>query len=264
MNQTSCLICSHIRVHAAAGRTDSFVTRLQSFIKSHFDAAADFEYAELHLTAGSADFNCYWMGEDQPEFDPALTDAVASAAEIDLRLNISSETDCMSAPHDELFSLLSDGALSDCVQISLMKNDSLIFSGMHRGAFLHGAVPYTDAGDDLPETICWNSSNHRAHFHFSEENVYDACCIADLLPERIDMIDQEFFYDDGEMFIHSVQLTDRACAEVYRDSLEQLARLADSVEISGVLTPESETAFALMRIVPDGSRVTVQTAIAEL
>lgn len=264
MNQTSYLLCSHIHVRAVAGRTDGFIFQLQNFLKSPFDAADQFEYAELHLTAGEADFNCYWMGEDRPDFDSALTDAMASAAEIDLRLNISSETDCMSAPHDALLALLADGSLSDCVQISLLKNDVLTFSGMHRGTFLHGVVPYSDANGALPETTCWNSSNHRARFHFSEDNVYDACCIADLLPERIDMIDLEFFYDDGEMFIHSVQLTDRACAEVYREALEQLSALADSVEISGVLTPESETAFALMRFVPDGGRVTTQTAIAEL
>ena len=263
MIPTSYLTCSHIRVRTAPGRTDGFIARMQDFIHTLFDSASAFEYAELHLTAGGSDFNCYWMGEDHPDFDPALTDAVASAAEINLRLNISSETDCMSAPHDALLALLADGALSGSVQISLLKNDVLFFSGMHRGAFLHGVVPYADA-DSLPETLCWNSSNHRAHFHFPEENVYDACCVADLLPERIDMIDLEFFYDDGELFIHSVQLTDAACAEVYRESLEQLTVLADHAEISGVLTPESDAAFALMRFIPVGNRVTLQTAIAEL
>lgn len=267
MIQTAVLTCTHIHVHTAPGRTDGFISNLQSFIETLFGCSEDFDYAELHLSAGEAQFNCYWMGSDRPEFDSALTSALENADEIDLHLNLCSEADSMDKAHEALYIALSDGSLSDCVRMASLKKDdcasTLTFSGMHRGAFCHGEVPFCDDLDQIPEALSWNSSTHRAHFHFPEENVYDACCIADLLPERIDMIDFEFFYDDAELFIHSLQLSDRSSIEVYRDSLEQLAALSDSMQIDGVLTPESDSAFALMRFVPEGGQIAVQIAAAE-
>lgn len=267
MNQTSVLTCTRIRVRAVPGRTDGLISGLQAFVNALFDRPDAFDYAELHLLTDGDARDLYWMGDEQPAFDPSLTAAISAAAEVDLLLNLSGETDCMADAHAALSSLLADGSLSDCARMICLRTGddfaALTLSGIHGGAFLHGEVPFADGCEGVPADMCWNSCTHRARFHFPEEALDDAWDLSELLPERIDEIDFEFSFDRAELVIHSVQLTDLNGVEVYREVLQHLADLSDGMEIAGALTPESDSAFALMRFAPDGSRVSVQTAVAE-
>lgn len=266
MNQTSILTCTHIHVRTAAGRTDAFVAMLHGFVRKLFDSANAFDYAELRLFADGDSREFFWMGDEQPVFDDSVS-ALFSAAEMDIHLNLSSETDCMAASLTALTDHLKTGDLSDCARMSVLKTGDdfthLTIAGMHGGAYLCGEVPFADGCEGVPSDMCWNSSTHRAVFHFPDETIDDAWDLSEMLPERIDEIDFEFSFDSGELRIHSVQLPDMTCAETYRAALEQFAAMADELHIDGVLTPESDSAFALMRFAADGRTIAIRTAVAE-
>lgn len=266
MNQTSILTCAHIRVRASSGRTDAFLAQLQAFVCRLFDSAGSFDYAELRLCAGNDSREFFWMGEEAPVSDDSLPQFF-SAAEIDVHLNLSGETDFLAAGLSCLTDCLKDGELRDCAHMSVLKTGDdfacLTIAGMHDGSYLCAEVPFADGCKGVPADMCWNSCTHRAVFHFPEENIDDAWDLSEMLPERIDEIDFEFSFDSGELRIHSVQLPDMSCAETYRAALEQFAGMADEFRIDGVLTPESDSAFALMRFAADGGRIAIQTAAAE-
>lgn len=267
MTNASTLACIRIRVNSLSGRTDGFVAGLQSFLKTLCARAKAFEFAELSLMADGAGPVLLWMGDDRPGFESAELSALESAKEIDIRLNLCSETDSCADDRAALFSLLSDGALADRVQFCALitgGSASLMLSGLRGGRFCHGEVPFTDGCEGIPEDLRWNSASHRVLLRFADSAVDDAWDLSDLMQERIDEIDLEFLPDSGELRIHSVQLPDMNSVEAYRAFLERLSLLAESVSIEGALTPEAEDAFALLRFVRAGNAVTVQTAVAEI
>lgn len=264
MPNSSILSCIRIRAHAVPGRTDGFIAALQEFAQLLPKHPESFSYAELHLAADSREHDCFWMEGDCPDFDSGL---IASAKEIDLRLNMCCEDALLLNAQTQLFDLLADGAHADCVRFCALVTDeehaALTLSGMHGGAFHHGEVSFIDGCGGIPEDMCWNSSTHRAQFTFPEEALDDAWDLSEIIPEHIDEIDLEFSFDRGEMAIHSVQLPDMDAVETYRSILQKLCEMANSFSISGALTPESDSAFALLRFACNGG-VTVQTAVAEI
>lgn len=265
MSDTTFLCCSRIRLSAVPGRTENFAAALCSFLETIAGRAEAFSYAELQLTADENESVFYWMGDEQPDLGDCLS-AVSSAAELDISLNLCSEEDCASDALNALTGLLSDGSYADCARVCTLTRDGddtrVFLSGMREGAFHHGEIPF--GNDAAPDGMCWNSCTHSAHFTFSGDACNDAWDLSDLLAERIDEIDLEFSYDDGTLAIHSVQLPDAENTEVYRAALEQFCAIADSASIDGVLTPEAENAFALMRLVLSDGHVSIRTAIAEI
>lgn len=268
MSNSSALCCSRTRVHAVPGRTEGFIAGLQIFLKALSDRSETLDYAELHITIDGDGQDYYWMGDDRPTLGEPLLASLAAAGEVDLLLNMSSETDCLSGELGAMLSLLADDSLADCVRFGALINDgetiSAFLSGMRGGAFHHGTVAFSNGCDGVPADLCWNSSDHRASFTFPGEALDEVWEIADELQARIGMVDLEFSYEDGELHIYSVQLPDLESVEFYRAALERLARLADSAHIGGMLNPESEAAFALLRFALEDGCVKVQTAIAEI
>lgn len=262
MNNSPVLVCSRIRVHAVPGRTDGFVAGMQALLKTLSAQSDAFSYAEIHLTADESVRDYFIMDGEHPQID---AEALAAAKEIDLQMNLSCEDNRIADALSAVLSLLSDGSLADCARFCMLatggNSAALTLSGMRNGFFHHGEVPFTD---ELPADLCWNSSDHRASFTFPEEALDEVWELSEILQERIDEIDLEFSFDGGELQIHSVQLPDREAIEAYRAALAQMASLADSVCISGALTPESDEAFALLRFVHEVGCVKVQTAIADI
>lgn len=265
MDNSSVFSCEHIHVRRIAGRTDAFVAALKKYLRTLFDATEFFGTANLVLSLDEQTHTFEWMGDVNPASDENCIDAMDSASEIDVRLDICCEDGRMLNIQNALSDMLENGALKDCVSYCELLEDahtsSLYLSGPYRGSFLHGSVPFTGCDDILVDNT-WNGYTHRAEFvlHFeAEDEVRD---IADELGENLE-IDIELMHGAHELTVASVQLVGPAEVELYRSSLEKLVRIADSSKITGALTPESDTLFALLRFVKDGSSVDIQTAVAE-
>ena len=267
MQNTSLLSCEHIRIRRVPGRTDGFIRQLQEYLKTLFRLSDAFGSAELHLQADGDERTFLWLGDEHPEIDLAAIDALAEASQIDVRVDLCSERPCMEDARDRLTALLASGTLKDCVRYCELLEDehtsSLFLSGLYRGAFLHGSVPFTANDEDILEDAVWNGYTHRAEFHFAEESVEAMLDLADRIQDRIEEIDLELSDDDRRLEIGSVQLACREDVSFYREALEQLVRLSDHAQLTGALTPESDAIFALLRFVREGSAVVAQTAVAE-
>ena len=257
---------SCIRIRAASGRPDGFISSLQCFLETISARAEKFSYAEILLRADGGERSIYWMEGEQPE--PIDCAFIASAAEVDAVLNLCSDEDCASDAQSALLAPLADGSLAGCVRVCALTRDgenaSVFLSGMREGKFFHSTIDFADGMEAIPADLCWNSLTHEAHFTFPESALDDAWDLSDLLQERIDEIDLEFSYDDGALDIRSVQLPDAGSVEAYRAALEGFLKISGSARISGALSPEAENAFALLRFAASDGRVAVQTAAAEI
>ena len=264
MSNSSILSCFRIRAHAVPGRTDDFIDALQGFVQLLPQLPEIYSYAELHVSIDAGEFDFFFSDVESPAIDTGL---IASAKEIELSMNLCCEGSTLPDAQARLFSLLSDGALADCVRFCALVSDDahaeLTLSGKLGETFHHGPVPFADGCGDIPSELCWNSCTHSARFTFPEVALDDAWDLSELIPEQIDEIDLEFSFDRSEMLIHSVQLPDMAAVENYRGILQKLTEMANSASIEGVLTPESDSAFALLRFVCNDG-VQIQTAVAEI
>ena len=264
MNATSALSCEHIYIRRIPGRTDAFIAALQNYLRKLLTISEGTESAEIIITPDGSEHRFEWYGEaGETNLDSALS-AMETAAETDVRINICSDLYSAEEEQRSLNALLRDGSLKDCVRCSILLEDehtsSLTMSGLYRGAFLHGAVPFVSDASDILLKTAWNGYTHRAEFRFAPAAFDDAQDLGDLLEDRLEI---ELVTEDNLLRVENVHLEDADEVAFYREMLEKLTTLAESAQITGALTPESDEIFALLRFVRENSAVTVQTAVAE-
>ena len=267
MKKSSALSCEHIRVHRVPGRTDGFIDALQRYLKSLFVQNDKLSWVEIRIVNDDRSYCFEWQdgclcGDGS---DEALT-GMAEADRSDVRVDMCCEFFHMEDAQSALTDVLRDGLLKDCVRyVALLQDESssaLMLSGLYRGSFLHGAVPFTADNQDILVVCKWNGFTHRAAFRFPESAVNAAAALADELEDRLEI--ELTLSDDGRnLTIESLQLADRREVFFYRDKLEQLARLSEHAQITGALAPDSDSVFALLRFVQEGSGIIWQTAVAE-
>ena len=267
MKNSSALSCEHIRIRRAPGRTDGFIDALQRYLKSLFTQNDKLSWVEVRIADDDRSYCFEWQdgGLCGDGADEALT-GMAGANRIDVRVDMCCEFFHMEDAQSALTDVLRDGQLKDCVRyVALLQDESssaLMLSGLYRGSFLHGAVPFTADNQDILVVCKWNGFTHRAEFRFPESAVNAAAALADELEDRLEI--ELTLADDGRsLTIESLQLADRREVFFYRDALEQLARLSERAQITGALAPDSDSVFALLRFVQEGSGVIWQAAVAE-
>ena len=69
--------------------------------------------------------------------------------------------------------------------------------------------------------------------------------------------------DGHAITIEQVSLDGLEEVRLYHSSLEELARISLSSEVSGYLCAEGEDAFALLRFIPIGNAIQLQTAVID-
>lgn len=267
MKNTSALSCEHIHIHRIAGRTDAFIAALQGYLRTLFMQNDKLSWMEIRIANDNASF-CL-QGQDGvltgDSADEALS-GMTAADEIDVRVDMCCELFHMDGAQAVLSDALRSGQLKDCVRYCALLQDeqtsSLTLSGLYRGAFLHGAVPFTQDNEDILVACKWIGFTHRAEFRFPESAAGAASALTEQLEDRLE-IDLTFSPDGRELKIQGLELADRREVLFYRDALEQLVRLSESARITGALAPDSDSVFALLRFVQDGSGVVLQTAVAE-
>ena len=266
MKNSSILSCEHIHVRRVPGRTDAFLAALKVYLETLFSLSDEFGSAEIRIANDGREFRFEWAGGELPGPGGEAIDGMAEASEIDVRVNMCCDLFDMDEAQAALARELKGGALKDCVRCCTLIEDeqtaSLTMSGIYRGAFLQGAVPFTTDNEDILVATRWNGFTHRAEFRLREAEADAAGEIADALEGRLEI--ELSRSDDGRaLAIGALQLDGRAQVEFYRDALERLCRMSESSLITGSLAPEDDAVFALLRFVRDGADVVVQTAVAE-
>ncbi len=266
MKSASVLSCEHIHIHRILGRTDAFIAALQGYLHTLFTHFDEFGSVKIMIVCDDRSFQYEWVAGEQPsDYDPA-TLAVGESGEIDVQIDLYCEQTDIEEHQNTLFSLSRHGVLKDCVRHCILLEDeqttSLMMSGMYRGAFLHGSVPFTSGNVDILEDTKWIDSSHRASFHFPEGAEDDAEDLLEQLETRL-AIEANLTDNRRTLIIDGTQLDGRGDVYFYRDMLAKLVSLSDDALITGALMPESDTIFALLRFVQEGSSILVQTAVAE-
>ncbi len=266
MKNSSILSCEHIHVHRVPGRTDGFIAALQTYLRTLFSLSDEFGSAEIRIVNDDREALFEWTGGALPGPGDEAIDGMAHAAEIDVRVNMCCDLFDMDVAQAALAQHLKGGALKDCVRCCTLIEDeqtaSLTMSGMYRGAFLQGAVPFTTDNQDILVATRWNGYTHRAEFRLPKENAGAAARIASALEAQLEI--ELTRSDDGQaLVIDALQLDGRGQVELYRRSLAELSALAQTSLITGSLAPEDDAVFALLRFVQEGADVVVQTAVAE-
>ena len=267
MKNTSVLSCEHIRVLRQPGRTDALLGALQSYLTALFRLAGEFGAAEITITPDNRAYRFEWTGDLRPEPADEAIAAIADADLIDVRVDLCSDEINPETLHSELSRLLATGELRDCAYyVALIQDDqttSLVVCGMYHGAFLHGSVPFSSENQDILVGTVWSSMTHRAEFKIKPGCAEQAEEVADALEQRFE-IDLARDMDDGlTVRISGIVLNGQRGVMFYRDCLARLSALSDQAMITGALTPEDDHTFALLRFVPAGSEILVQTAVAE-
>ncbi|MBQ8973243.1 MAG: hypothetical protein IJ074_09220 [Clostridia bacterium] len=266
MIETSILSCEHIEIHAQPGQTDAFIRALQDYLRVLFSLSDELGSAELALTLDGETYEYVWMDDERPGAAGEQINALANAKEIGIRVNMCSELTDLASEQRKLNAMLRDGSLKDWVRyVELLADErttSLTMSGIYRGAFLHGAVPFSGANEDILVSTQWNGLTHRAEFQLRKEERDSARELADALEQRFE-IDLSISNDGGALLIEGLELKGLDDVRFYRETLETLVRKSEQNAITGALIPEDDRVFALLRFVPEGSSVFIQTAVAE-
>lgn len=267
MKNKSVLSCEHIHIRRVPGRTDAFMSALQGYLRALFQLLNHLGSAELSISLDGAQTRFEWLDDVCPDSDGVQIELLAQANEIDVRVDMCCDRFPMEDAQKALSDLLKDGSLKDCVRYCALIEDeqtsSLTLSGLYRGAFLHGSVPFTSNNEDILVDTQWSGSSHRAEFEIAQGNEDQVRDLADLLESRLGIV-LNLSGDGRTLIIDGVQLCGRQDVRFYRETLETLARLSARALITGSLIPESDTVFALLRFVQQGSAVSVQTAVAEI
>lgn len=266
MKNKSVLSCEHIHIHRIPGRTDAILSALQGYLRTLFQLLNHLGSAEILIDLDGAQSRFEWLDDVCPASDEGCIDRLTQADEIDVRVDMCCDQFPMEDAQKAISALLKDGSLKDCARYcALIEDDqtsSLTLSGLYRGAFLHGSVPFTSNNEDILVDTQWNGSSHRAEFQLRPESEEQARDLVELLESHLD-IELNLSDDGRSLVIDGVQLGGRHDVRFYRETLEKLVRLSDRALITGSLIPESDNVFALLRFVQEGSLVNVQTAVAE-
>ena len=266
MKNTSVLSCEHIHLERVPGKTETFARALTDYLRTLFGLSDEFGSAEIIIETDGVRRAFVWDSEAIPEGEEAALDAILSAWAVDVRVNMCCDLFFMDEAQTALTARLADGSLRDCVRYCALLEDeqtsSLFYSGLFRGAFLHGSVPFETVPSDRLPADHWNGRTQRAEFTFPAEAADGAQALADRAAEEIE---GDFaFADDGRaLVISEMHLVSRGQAEQVRQLLEQLCALSEQAVITGALTPEDDETYALLRYVRSGDRVEMQAATAE-
>ncbi len=266
MKNSSILSCEHIHVRRVPGRTEVFVAALQTYLRTLFSLSDEFGSAEICIANDDREYRFEWTGDGLPGSGDEAIEGMAGAAEIDVRVNMCCDLFDMDEAQAALAAQLKGGVLKDCVRCCTLIQDeqtaSLTMSGIYRGAFLQGAVPFTTDNQDILVATRWNGFTHRAEFRVRKADAQAAAEVADALEDALEI--ELTRSDDGlALVIGALQLDGRAQVERYREALEKLAQMSETSLITGSLAPEDDAVFALLRFVQEGAEVIVQTAVAE-
>lgn len=263
MDHMSALSCEHIYMERIPGKTDRALTALQDYLRALFSPSHNSESAEVIITC-DGETRCFeWFGSSEALNPTEALSPLGNAIHIDIRINLCCDHFTLIEEQRELYDILRDGSLKDCVHCRTLLEDedstSLTMSGLHCGAFLHGNVPFCANAVSLQ--TAWNGYTHRAVFSFAPADFDHAQDLTDVLEDRLDI---ELSAQNDEIRIENVHLENADDIAFYRETLEKLSALAQDAQISGALTPESDDVFALLRFVLKNDSVAIETAIAEV
>lgn len=262
MKNSSVLSCEHIHIRRIPGRTDAFITALKDYLRTLPAPGDGLDWVEIRIDQKPDDAENL---ENSACVNQAL-EKLDQLDEFDVRVNMCCELFRMDDAQAALSGMLGSGQLKDCVRYCALLQDettaSLTLSGLYRGAFLHGAVPFTGDNEDILVACGWNGLTHRAEFSLPESAADQVADLVDALESRLE-IDLEFAPDGRSLKIESLQLAGHDDVLFYRDTLAQLTGMSDRAQITGALVPDSDAVFALLRFVPAGAGILIQTAVAE-
>lgn len=262
MNNMSALSCEHIYMERIPGKTDHALAALQDYLRALFSLSHNSESAEVIITCDGEPLCFEWFGTTEKLNPNEALSRLSSANHIDVRINLCCDHSTSIEEQRELYDILCDGSLKDCVHCRVLLEDegstSLTMSGLHCGAFLHGNVPF--CANTAPLQTAWNGYTHRAVFSFAPADFDHAQDLTDVLEDRLDI---ELSAQNNEIRIVNVHLENADDIAFYRETLEKLSAFAQNAHLSGALTPESDDVFALLRFVLKNDSVAIETAVAE-
>ena len=264
MTNMTYISSERIIIRNTGEETRAFMLALFTYLNDILEVRGPGYLSRVKIDADGVPYVFEWDDTLGGDIAADIQKRISRAAQLNVRIDMSGQIGQLLEKRDDLFAMLSDGALRDRVWYSILTEDdgtaALVFSGLYHGAFLHGAVPFTVSNEDILVHTRWNGSSHHARFEVAEAQWSSAEAIMDRLEQTLNI---DILQDGHAITIEQVSLDGLEEVRLYHSSLEELARISLSSEVSGYLCAEGEDAFALLRFIPIGNAIQLQTAVID-